>query len=282
MKGSTTIRIQIPCDPWIITDLPDTTTVSVGGQATMSVAAVITQPCSTTQPVYTWQVTEDSDPTSDSAVWRNCLSSDGSGQFTNTFTTRTITQDDFDASATLSYRVIVASRPNITKILSNTSALEILEGAPQAPAITPGAGSSIKVENGTATGITVSKDGTTVSGFLGELNMSVPAGYSLRILGEDDQALSADAIVYTGCKLQLVNDATQAVIETATIIVAGDVLGNGVIAINQVVRMAQDLNGTRPLEGIYRQAGDFNGSGSIDIADLVREAQLLSEPIDVQ
>ena len=276
-RGTTAIRIEVPGDPWIITDLAGTATVSVGSRATLSVAAAITQPSDTNTPVYTWQVSEDGGST-----WRNCLSTDGTGQFTSAFTTRTITQDDYDTNTTLSYRVIVASRPNVAKIVSNVCALRITAGTPQAPAITPGEGSPIKVENGVATGVTVSKTGTTVSSFLSQLNMMVPAGYSLRIVGSDDQPLASDAIVYTGCKVQLVADATQDVAAEATIIVAGDVLGTGIVAINQVVRMAQDLNGTRALEGIYQQAGDFNGSGSIDIADLVREAQILAEPVDVQ
>ncbi|MBD5131116.1 MAG: hypothetical protein HDT28_00755, partial [Clostridiales bacterium] len=280
VRGTTAIQIEVPGDPWIITDLADTATVSVGSRATLSVAAAITQPSDTNAPVYTWQVSENADSTD--PKWRNCLSSDGTGQFTSTFTTRTITQDDYDTNKTLSYRVIVASRPNVSKIVSSICALSITQGTPGAPVITPGEGSPIKVENGVVTGVTVSKDGTTVSQFLQDLNMTVPAGYSLRVVGSDEEPLAADAIIYTGCILQLVDDATQEVADSATIIVTGDVLGNGVIAINQLVRMAADLNGTRPLEGIYEQAGDFNGNGSIDIADLVAEAQILNEPIEVQ
>ena len=281
-NGTTAIRIEVPGDPWIITDLPARASATVGSSVTLSVAAAITQPSDTNTPVYTWQVSESNDPNASDAVWRNCLSTDGTGQFTPSFTTRAITQEDFDTNTTLSYRVIVASRPNVAKIVSNECALQITAGTPQGPAITPGEGSPIKVENGVATGVTVSKTGTTVSSFLSQLNMMVPAGYSLRIVGSDDQPLASDAIVYTGCKVQLVDDATQEVAAEATIIDAGDVLGTGIIAINQVVRMAQDLNGTRALEGIYQQAGDFNDSGSIDIADLVREAQILAEPVDVQ
>lgn len=45
--------------------------------------------------------------------------------------------------------------------------------------------------------------------------------------------------------------------------------------ISQLVRVAQALTGQRPLEGAYFQAGDFNGSGSIDIGDLTAVAALL-------
>ena len=146
---------------------------------------------------------------------------------------------------------------------------------------------SITIEGGYATGVTVSAEGTTVDQFLADYGWKAPAGYSLQIAGADGEALDIDALVYTGCVLQLVNDSTDEVADSATIIVKGDVLGAsntgkvGTLAINQLVRMAQDLNETRPLEGIYEMAGDFNGNGGIDIADLVAEAQLLSldEPV---
>lgn len=62
---------------------------------------------------------------------------------------------------------------------------------------------------------------------------------------------------------------------TTELVVKGDVLGTGILGISQLVRLAQALNGSRPLQGVYRIAGDLNGNGGIDIGDLVAEAQLL-------
>lgn len=59
------------------------------------------------------------------------------------------------------------------------------------------------------------------------------------------------------------------------LVVKGDVLGSGTLSIAQLVRMAKALNGSWPLEGVYLIAADLNGSGGLDIADLVLEAQLL-------
>lgn len=59
------------------------------------------------------------------------------------------------------------------------------------------------------------------------------------------------------------------------VIIRGDVLGTGQLTIAQLARLAAALNGSRPLEGLYAQAGDINGSGHIDIADLTQLASWL-------
>lgn len=64
------------------------------------------------------------------------------------------------------------------------------------------------------------------------------------------------------------------------LVLQGDVLGSGSMNISQVVRVAQALTGVRPLEGAYLKAGDFNGTGKIDIADLVAETALLIAAAD--
>lgn len=48
----------------------------------------------------------------------------------------------------------------------------------------------------------------------------------------------------------------------------GDVLGNGKLNIAQLVRMAEHLTDRRFLTGVYEQAGDINGNGEVDIVDL--------------
>lgn len=106
-------------------------------------------------------------------------------------------------------------------------------------------------------------------------SLRIPADTEPVILSSDGQPLEAGAPLGTGCRLVL-RSADGRVLFEAQIVVSGDVLGTGTISITQVVRMAQALNGTRPLEGIYALAGDFNSGGGIDIADLVREAQILN------
>lgn len=54
------------------------------------------------------------------------------------------------------------------------------------------------------------------------------------------------------------------------VIILGDVLGTGRLNISQLTRFAAALNGSRPLVGLYAQAADLNGSGRVDIGDLVK------------
>lgn len=63
----------------------------------------------------------------------------------------------------------------------------------------------------------------------------------------------------------------------ATVVVSGDVLGTGKIALSQLTRIAAAFAGTKPLEGAYLIAGDFGGTGSIGLTDLVKEAAMYAE-----
>lgn len=158
--------------------------------------------------------------------------------------------------------------------------IQLVQGTekPSLPEILqPGAGSLITVSGGYASGITVSPEGITVKDYLEAFNMTLPEeGAEVCVAGALDEILADDAVVCTGCTLQLVYSETGAVADSAGIILAGDVLGTGIMDIQQVIRMAEALNHVRPLEGVCLQAGDFNSSGSIDIADLEWEAQLLN------
>lgn len=82
-----------------------------------------------------------------------------------------------------------------------------------------------------------------------------------------------DAVLGTGDVIRFARNG-QPVFE-ATVVVQGDVVGNGVMSLTQLVRMANGYRGTQPLEGAYALAGDLNGSGTIDLSDVVRECSLL-------
>ena len=309
-SGEAAVTVLTAGTPQIKVQSETPVTKAVGETASFSVTALLNEAVNTNPPgslVYVWQMTSDGGET-----WNNCLSSDGSGQFTDTFTTIPLTQTMYDnstasnvpgsgiggvvgnANTVYMYRVIVANRTTGAKATSQTFKLIITATASEPPVVeepTLESAGNITIEGTTpnryATGITVSATGTTVDEFLEGYGWQAPAGYTLQIVGSNGTKLDGNDRVYTGCVLQLVKDETGDVVDSATIIVRGDVLGAnntgtvGTLAINQLVRMAQDLNETRPLDGIYEMAGDFNGNGSIDIADLVAEAQLLSlhEPV---
>ena len=311
-SGKAEVTVGVTGTPKIIAKTESPVTKAVGETASFNVTALLNEASNTVpagQLVYVWQMTDDG-----GATWRNCLSSDGTGQFTDTFTTAAITQTMYDnstasnvagagngsdgiignANTVYMYRVVVGNRTTGAKEKSGAFKLIITATASEPPVVeepTLESAGNITIEgtapNRYATGITVSAAGTTVDEFLEGYGWQAPAGYSLQIVGSNGTKLDGGDRVYTGCVLQLVKDETGDVVDSATIIVRGDVLGAnnsgtvGTLAINQLVRMAQDLNETRPLDGIYEMAGDFNGNSSIDIADLVAEAQLLSlhEPV---
>ena len=64
-------------------------------------------------------------------------------------------------------------------------------------------------------------------------------------------------------------------VEEITVVVKGDVRGDGVMGLGQLVAAAQAVNGKAPLTGAYLAAGDINGDGTIGLGDLVGMAALL-------
>ncbi|MBD5558737.1 MAG: hypothetical protein HDQ87_00010 [Clostridia bacterium] len=102
-----------------------------------------------------------------------------------------------------------------------------------------------------------------------------PPETQLTVLTRDGSEASAIAPAATGMQLEL-RSSTGVVLESAAVVVKGDVLGTGRMAITQLVAMARALTGVSPLDGPYLAAADWNGSGQLDMADLVREARLLT------
>jgi len=59
-----------------------------------------------------------------------------------------------------------------------------------------------------------------------------------------------------------------------TIVVTGDVNGDGRITITDVVKLQNKVAGASSLTGAYALAGDINGDGKITITDVVQAAQV--------
>ena len=81
-----------------------------------------------------------------------------------------------------------------------------------------------------------------------------------------------DTIVGTGFTVTLIDPAAaenEQELDSATIVVTGDVNGNARIDIGDLVLVANSLNGTAELAGIEAAAADMNGNGRMDIGDLV-------------
>lgn len=104
--------------------------------------------------------------------------------------------------------------------------------------------------------------------------VSYPLGYTPRIL-QHARIMGGAETVGTGCEIQLL-DRNGEIAGGATLILQGDVLGSGTMGLSQLVRIAQALTEpqTKPLLGPFLAAGDFDGSGTIDLEDVVSMARL--------
>lgn len=104
--------------------------------------------------------------------------------------------------------------------------------------------------------------------------LTVPEGGSCGVLTADGTYLPDDALMATGQKA-VVWDSRGNVLSRVTLVIKGDVIGNGQMNIAQLVRLAQALTATARLSGPYHTAGDLNNNGRLEIADLVHVAGLL-------
>ncbi len=59
-----------------------------------------------------------------------------------------------------------------------------------------------------------------------------------------------------------------------TIVVTGDVSGDGKITITDVVKLQKAVVGSSSLSGAYAKAADINGDGKVTITDVVQAAQV--------
>lgn len=124
---------------------------------------------------------------------------------------------------------------------------------------------------GTGANQTLTPETTTVESVKSWINVSEDA--QVEIVTPGGTVVSDSHPIGTGMIIEVIEDGE--VTQATTVIVKGDVLGTGVMNIAQVVRLAQDLNGLDPLEGVYKQAGIFGSGDTITIADIVQSARLL-------
>lgn len=109
--------------------------------------------------------------------------------------------------------------------------------------------------------------GRAASGFL------LAPGWRLRISVPLTVRPQEENPVTTGTVIQVI-DPTDTAAAAWTVIIMGDVCETGLLNIAQVVKLARMLGSDA--SGPAALAGDWNGSGKLDIADLVAEASLLT------
>jgi hypothetical protein len=116
------------------------------------------------------------------------------------------------------------------------------------------------VKNGVCSKVTL---GTTVSALIGNLNEKQFVEVYL-----DNTKVSGSAIVCTGMVIKLMDGST--VKDQVTVVVTGDVNGDGKLTITDMIAAKAHLLGKSTLKGAYAQAGDTNGDGKLTITDFIQ------------
>lgn len=101
----------------------------------------------------------------------------------------------------------------------------------------------------------------------------------LQVTRGDGEPVSRTTPLATGDLVEFIRD--DEVVFGAIIVIQGDIMGNGVMSLTQLTRMASAYQGTLrpPLEGAFLLAADFDGNGQLTLTDLVREAALYRETL---
>ena len=135
------------------------------------------------------------------------------------------------------------------------------------------ADSTVSVENGEMTGLTAQQSAKTAADIKA---MYTANGGSVVIKNATGtRTLSDTDRVGTGCVIILNDKSGNPVGDPITVIVKGDVTGEGYAHLGQVVAAGRALVGTDTLEDAFLAAGDINGNGSIDLGDIVGIGQIV-------
>ncbi len=110
--------------------------------------------------------------------------------------------------------------------------------------------------------ITNVRDMTTVSDFVADFNNSD----KLFVVDSSDKILSDSSVITTGCTVYtLTGDGN--ILDSATVIVYGDVNGDGKISAADYMKIKRTIKDTSMLSGVYITAADVNKDGKIAAAD---------------
>ncbi|MDL2225596.1 dockerin type I domain-containing protein [Eubacteriales bacterium OttesenSCG-928-M02] len=133
---------------------------------------------------------------------------------------------------------------------------------------TPGSGTAHIVGNGAVVqgnNICGVGEGTSASTLLGKITANNCA--SVRIVSAGGSVTSGT--VGTGCRVQLLNS-SGGVVKEYTVLVYGDTNGTGKVDISDLLRIQKNILGFTSLSGAYATAADTNRNGKVDIQDLLQ------------
>lgn len=121
--------------------------------------------------------------------------------------------------------------------------------------------------------IGVGSDYRSVQDFLAQYNL--PDGTTISVLEEDGSVRDGSLPLATGnlIRFQYPDGSGQ----TLGTVIKGDVLGTGLLGMDQLVRLAEAVTGASALDELAGAAADLNGNGKVDLSDLVQLAKLYKD-----
>ena len=128
-------------------------------------------------------------------------------------------------------------------------------------------GSSTNVDNINSTKYTI-KNGyvskITAGETLAVLKRNVQASGNIVVKDRNGNVVNDSARLATGMRISVGSSLTY------TLVVTGDVDGNGINSINDLAKSCLHYIGKQTLTGAYKEAADFNGNGDVNVNDLAR------------
>jgi hypothetical protein len=91
---------------------------------------------------------------------------------------------------------------------------------------------------------------------------------NLKVRDKDGNTLTGSAVVGTGATISLYNGST--LVDSVTVVILGDVDGNGRVDSTDYMRIKAAFLGTFALNDAERSAADVDGNGRIDSTDYMR------------
>jgi beta-N-acetylglucosaminidase len=126
---------------------------------------------------------------------------------------------------------------------------------------------SFDTENSLITGITIGTSADDISG-----SITLSGGGSIEVT--DASGSSKTGSVATG-DIVNVYDSSGSRLASYSAVVKGDVNGDGVIDILDIVRIKNQMLDTTLLSGAYISAADIDGSGTVDLIDIVKAKNMI-------